>query len=146
MTLSKLNVNKYGAFDKPENEHALRDKLQSLEDDKARLKHSRGIYAQLGNWKYVDHFQKQVVLVRSQIQSLKRKLHLQQEKLRFQQKLQERCGDSKVVTVLKYDPNAKWGKVIFNITSKYDDDTGAPPPRRFKDINELDKVVKEIEK
>ena len=125
MTLSKLNENKYGTFDETDCEPAFREKLQSLEDRENSLEQVLKIYESLGQWVRVDDLHKQLVLVRSQMQSLKRKLHLQQEKLRIQQRLQEEYGDSKVVTVLKYDPNAK-RRVIFNVTSKYVDTVAHP--------------------
>ena len=58
MKSSKLNMNKYRAFDKPE--HALEDKLklQSLEDKKSDLEKLKGICELLGYWEEVDHLQK----------------------------------------------------------------------------------------
>ena len=78
MKLSKLNVKEYGAIDKTDYEHALRDKLQLLEIREESLEELIKFYENRGYWKYVDLSQKQLVLVRSQVQGLKRKLHLQQ--------------------------------------------------------------------
>ena len=63
----------------------------------------------------------QLVDVRNQKQSLKRKLDHHQEKLRFQQRLQEQHGDSKMVIVHEYNPDVNPVRIRFEIISKHVD-------------------------
>ena len=62
---------------------------------------------------------KKFVYVRSQKQSLKRKLDLHQEKLRFQQRLQEQHGDSKLIILHEYNPDVNSVRIRFEIISKH---------------------------
>ena len=69
---------------------------------------------------------KKLVDVRSQKQSLKRKFELRQEKLRFQQQLQEQHGDSKMVIVHEFNLDVDPVRIKFEIISKHVDTHSTP--------------------
>ena len=78
------------------------------------------------DWTQLSLCLKQLVDVRSQKQSLKRRLELHEEKLRFQQQLQEQHGDSKMVIVHEFNPDVDPVRIRFEIISKHVDTQSTP--------------------
>ena len=78
------------------------------------------------DWTQLSLCLKQLVDVRSQKQSLKRRLELHEEKLRFQQQLQEQHGDSKMVIIHEFNPDFDPVRIRFEIISKHVDTQSTP--------------------
>ena len=119
MKSSKVNLDNYIAFDKME--YALEDKikLQSLEDQEAKLIEAKEMCEQFGYWVQADMLHEQLRNVWGQIYELKMAMCFAHDKRMFQKKLQRRHGDSKIVIVHEYDPYSKPPRIVFEIIPKH---------------------------
>ena len=125
MKSTEADMNTHKSLDKLE--CALENlQLTTLNVKEKRLEMLKVDCYRQGDWTQLSLCLKQLVDVRSQKQSLKRRLEPHQEKLRFQQQLQEQHGDSKMVIVHEFNPDVDPVRIRFEIISKHVDTQSTP--------------------
>ena len=89
------------------------------EEKRLRRKQVESIYED--DWFSYELYNEQLVEVYSQLRRVSRAIFLFEEKMKFQQKLQEQYGDSRLVVVHEYIPDIDLVKIKFQIKSKHVD-------------------------